>query len=260
MSDSILFTVSDGLAHVTLNRPERLNAIDADAAYRWRAIATEIAERADIRAVLFDARGRAFCAGGDVLAMAALGSAEVSAGEAVRELADVIHDGHRLLRGSATPIVAAVQGAVAGGGLGFMLVADVIVASEAASFASKYADIALTPDCGVSTLLPEAIGSRRALELLLTPRTLSAAEALDWGLVTELTAPDAVADRAAAIAAHWVQGPSTAYGQAKRLVHAGRTRSFQDSLDDEAVTIGVAFDSAEARARVSAFSARTSSR
>lgn len=256
MSDSILFTVTEGLAHVTLNRPERLNAINADAAHRWREIATEIAARDDIHAVLFDATGRAFCAGGDVLAMSELGTDAVSAGEAVHALADVIHDGHRALRESNKPIVAAVQGTVVGGGLGFMLVADVIVASERASFASKYADIGLTPDCGVSTLLPDAVGTRRALELLLTPRTLTAAEALDWGLVSEVVAPDAVAARAAAIAALWVSGASAAYGEAKRLVHAGHGRSFQESLDDEAATIGAAFDSPEARARVAAFAER----
>lgn len=257
MSDSILFTVSaDGLARVTLNRPERLNAINADAAYRWREIAGEVARRDDIRAVLFDAAGRAFCAGGDVVAMAAMGGEGASAGAAVHGLADVIHDGHRLLRESGVPIVAAVQGTVAGGGLGFMLVADVIVASTAAKFASKYADIGLTPDCGVSTLLPEAVGTRRALELLLTPRTLSAAEALEWGLVTELAEPDAVADRAGAIAAHWLGGASAAFGQAKRLTIAGRTRSFQDSLDDEAATIGAAFDTPEAAARIAAFTTR----
>ncbi|AMB60130.1 enoyl-CoA hydratase/isomerase family protein [Microterricola viridarii] len=257
MSDSILLTVSDdGLAHVTLNRPDSLNAINAAAAYRWREVAGEIARRGDIRAVLFDAAGRAFCAGGDVVAMAGLGGDGSSAGEGVRELADVIHDGHRLLRESGIPIVAAVQGAVAGGGLGFMLVADVVVASTSARFASKYADIGLTPDCGVSTLLPEAVGTRRALELLLTPRTLSAAEALDWGLVTELAEPDAVADRAMAIAAHWLGGASAAFGQAKRLVLAGQGRSFQESLDDEAVTIGAAFDTPEAGARIAAFTKR----
>lgn len=256
MSDSILFTVADGLAHVTLNRPERLNAINGDAAERWRDIAAEIAGRADIGAVLLDARGRAFCAGGDVTAMAELGTGEASAGEGVRGLAELIHEGHRLLRESSVPIVAAVQGAVAGGGLGFMLVADVIVASETARFVSKYADIGLTPDCGVSTLLPEAVGRRRAAELLLLPRTLGAAEALDWGLITEVVAAEAVAGRATEIAAHWLGGATAAFGQAKRLVHAGAGRSFQASLDDEAATIGTAFDSAESRARVAAFVGR----
>lgn len=256
MSDSILFNVSDGIARITLNRPERLNAINAEAAYRWRDIAAEVATRPDISAVIFDAAGRAFCAGGDVLAMSQLGTERTSAGEAVHALATVIHDGHRSLRESSKPIVAAVQGTVVGGGLGFMLVADVIVASERASFASKYADIGLTPDCGVSTLLPDAVGTRHALELLLTPRTLSAAEALEWGLVTEVVAADAVADRAQRIAQHWRGGASAAFGHAKRLVHAGRGRSFQESLDDEAATIGAAFDTAEAGARIAAFVAR----
>ena len=258
--DAILFDVSDGLAHVTLNRPARLNAVDPEAIELWQSIAHEIAERDDIGAVLFDARGRAFCAGGDVLAMSALAAGADAAGEVIRSLADRIHDGHRTLRESTKPIVAAVQGAVAGGGLGFMLVADLVVASDRATFASRYSDIALTPDCGVSTLLPEAIGTRRALELTLTRRALSAAEALDWGLVTEVVAPDALETRARAIAATWLDGPTAAFGQAKRLVRSGLARSFQDALDDEARTIGAAFESPAARAAVASFAAASATR
>lgn len=257
MSDSILLDVTDGLARITLHRPERLNAIDDEAARRWREIAAEVAGRDDVRAAVLDASGRAFCAGGDVLAMSQLGD---DARGWVRELADVIHDGHRMLRESAVPIVAAVQGPVAGGGLGFMLVADLVVASSRASFASKYADIGLTPDCGVSTLLPEAIGTRRALELLLTPRTLNAAEALEWGLVAEVVEPGDLDARVAEIAGGWVAGASSAFGQAKRLVHAGRGRSFAASLDDEAEIIGAAFVTPEAGARVAAFAAASSRR
>ena len=258
--DAILFDVTDGLAHLTLNRPARLNAVDPEAIARWQSLAHEIAERDDIGAVLFDAHGRAFCAGGDVLAMSklALGSGEQRAGEIVRGLADRIHDGHRALRESAKPIVAAVQGAVAGGGLGFMLVADVIVASERATFASRYADVALTPDCGVSTLLPEAVGTRRALELTLTSRTLSAAEALEWGLVAEVVAPEALDARAREIAATWLDGATAAFGQTKRLMRSGLGRSFQEALDDEARTIGAAFETPEARAAVAAFAAASS--
>ncbi|MFF2372349.1 enoyl-CoA hydratase/isomerase family protein [Agromyces sp. NPDC058110] len=255
--DAILFRVHDGLAHLTLNRPERLNAVGPEAIALWHRHAGEIAARDDIRAVLFDANGRAFCAGGDVRAMSELGGDGTSAGQVVTELADAIHAGHRMLRESAKPIVAAVQGPVAGGGLGFMLVADVIVASERASFASRYADIGLTPDCGVSTLLPEAVGTRRALELTLTSRTLSAQEALDWGLVAEVVAPEALDARAREIADVWLSGASAAFGQAKRLVRSGLSRPFQEALDDEARTIGAAFDSPEASARVAAFAARS---
>ncbi|MFD4421279.1 enoyl-CoA hydratase/isomerase family protein [Agromyces sp. NPDC058484] len=253
--DAILFDVRDGLAHITLNRPSRLNAVDPEAIGLWQSIAHEVAERDDVGAVLFDANGRAFCAGGDVLAMSALAAGEPDAGGVVERLADRIHDGHRTLRESAKPIVAAVQGAVAGGGLGFMLVADVVVASDRATFASRYSDIALTPDCGVSTLLPEAIGTRRALELTLTRRGLSAAEALDWGLVTEVVAAEALDARAREIAASWLTGATGAFGQAKRLVRSGPRRSFQDALDDEARTIGAAFETPEARAAIAAFAA-----
>ncbi|MGR0218428.1 enoyl-CoA hydratase/isomerase family protein [Agromyces sp. ZXT2-6] len=259
--DVILFDVRDGLAHVTLNRPARLNAVDPEAIARWQELAHEIAERDDIGAVLFDANGRAFCAGGDVVAMSELaaGSSD-GAGEVVRRLADRIHDGHRALRESTKPIVAAVQGPVAGGGLGFMLVADVIIVSERATFASRYSDIGLTPDCGVSTLLSEAVGVRRALELTLTSRTLTAAEALDWGLVAEVVAPDALADRARAVASAWLSGPTAAFGQTKRLMHAGLGRPFQDALDDEARTIGASIETPYARAAVARFAAASAKR
>ncbi|MGA0566983.1 enoyl-CoA hydratase/isomerase family protein [Rathayibacter sp. KR2-224] len=253
MSDTILFEVSDGLAHLTLNRPERLNAIDGDAAHRWRDLAREVAERDDIRAVLFDASGPAFCAGGDVAAMASTGGG----GQVVGGLADVIHEGHRIFDETPKPIVAAVQGAVAGGGLGFMLVADYVVAGEAAFFVSKYADIGLTPDCGVSTLLPQAVGVRRALQLLLTDRSLTAVEGLEWGLVAEVVPDDALTARARAVAEHWLTGAGGAYGQAKRLVRASVGRSYADGLDDEARTIGAAFDTEDARTRVAAFAARS---
>jgi 2-(1,2-epoxy-1,2-dihydrophenyl)acetyl-CoA isomerase len=258
--DPILFHVSDGLARITLNRPERLNAVDPAAIERWQWIAHEVADRDDIGAVLFDAVGRAFCAGGDVLAMAQLAGDQSDASATIRALADRIHDGHRALRQSTKPIVAAVQGPVAGGGLGFMLVADLVVASDRATFASRYSDIGLTPDCGVSTLLPEAIGTRRALELTLTSRTLTAGEALDWGLVTEVVAPEALDTRAREIASSWLSGATAAFGQTKRLVRSGLTRDFQDALDDEARTIGAAIETPAAQAAIAAFAASSRTR
>lgn len=258
--DAILFEVSDGLAHVTLNRPSRLNAVDPAAIGRWQSIAHEIAERDDIGAVLLDASGRAFCAGGDVLSMSQLAAGQPDAGAVITGLADRIHDGHRALRESSKPIVAAVQGPVAGGGLGFMLVADLVIASERATFASRYADVGLTPDCGVSTLLPEAIGTRRALELTLTSRTLSATEALEWGLVSEVVAPEVLGGRAREVAASWLDGATAAFGQTKRLMRAGLARSFRDALDDEARAIGVAFETPAAQAAVAAFAKASAAR
>ncbi|GAA1995841.1 enoyl-CoA hydratase/isomerase family protein [Microbacterium ulmi] len=256
MSDSILLSVEGGLARVTFNRPAYLNAMDFEMGQRWRDVAHEVTSDASVGAVLLDAAGPAFCAGGDVVAMATSGAA----GAQITGAAHIIHDGIRTFVESDKPIVAAVQGAVAGGGLGLMLTADYIVASEKSTFVSKYANIGLTPDLGVSTLLPAAIGQRRALQLLLQDITIDAETALDWGLVTEVAAPDAVASRAAEVARFWLDNATAAFGQAKRLIRTGAARAFADNLADEASTIGTRFETDESRLRVAAFAAASRKR
>lgn len=249
MSDTIILSVDAGLARVTLNRPGSLNAMDFEMAERWREVAHTVTSDPSVGAVVLDAAGRAFCAGGDVLAMAGSGVA----GADVARLADVIHEGIRTFVEAPVPIVAVVQGAVAGGGLGLMLTADYVVAGEDAKFVSRYADIGLTPDLGVSTLLPAAVGQRRAMQLLLQDRTLSASEALEWGLVAEVVADPAA--RAAAVAGFWLAGATAAYGRAAQLVRAGADRTFAANLDAEAAAIGAAFDTSDAQARIRAFAA-----
>jgi 2-(1,2-epoxy-1,2-dihydrophenyl)acetyl-CoA isomerase len=253
MSDSILVSVADGLARVTLNRPASLNAMDFEMAERWRD-AAHAATAPGVGAVILDAAGPAFCAGGDVVAMASSGAA----GADVTATAHVIHEGIRTFVEAPVPVVAAVQGAVAGGGLGLMLSADYVVAADRARFVSRYANIGLTPDLGVSTLLPAAIGQRRALQLLLQDRTLSASEALDWGLVAEVVPAEELGSRVDEIARFWLEGATAAFGQAARLVRTGADRTFAENLDDEARTIGAAFDTADAKARVAAFAAASS--
>ncbi|MEV5069869.1 enoyl-CoA hydratase/isomerase family protein [Microbacterium sp. LMI12-1-1.1] len=251
MSDSILVTRDGALARVTFNRPAFLNAMGFEMGRRWRDVAHEITSDESVGAVILDAAGPAFCAGGDVLEMATSGAS----GPDVTGAAQTIHDGIRTFVESGKPIVAAVQGAVAGGGLGLMLTADYIVASEQSRFVSKYANIGLTPDLGVSTLLPAAVGQRRALQLLLQDLTIDAETALDWGLVTEVVPAADVAARAEAVARFWLDNATGAFGQAKRLVRTGAGRSLAENLDDEAASIGARFDTQEARARVAAFAA-----
>jgi 2-(1,2-epoxy-1,2-dihydrophenyl)acetyl-CoA isomerase len=251
MTDSILLDVDGGLARVTFNRPAYLNAMDFEMAGRWRDVAHAVTSDPAVAAVILDAAGPAFCAGGDVMAMAMSGAA----GAEVTATAHVIHDGILTLAHSDKPIVAAVQGAVAGGGLGLMLTADYIVASDSAKFVSKYANIGLTPDLGVSTLLSAAIGQRRALQLLLQDRTIDAETALAWGLVAEIVPGAEVAARAEAVARFWLENSTAAFGQAKRLVRVGAERTFAENLADEAASIGARFDTDDSRARVAAFAA-----
>lgn len=253
MSDVILFSVHEGLARLTLNRPTRLNAFDDEMATAWADLTREATTRDDVGAILIDATGSAFCAGGDLVAMATA----IDTGEAVTAFADVIHTGMSALLDSAIPVVTAVHATVAGGGLGVVLAGDYAVMAEDARIGSRYANMGLTPDLSVTALLGRAIGERRALELVLRDRMLTAEEAVQWGLVAEAVPANEVAARAREVAAEWLSLPSGAYGQAKRLVRAAPLRSLQDNLADEARTIGAAYASSDAKKRIQAFAGRS---
>lgn len=263
MSDAILFSVDEGLARLTLNRPARLNAFNADLAEAWRDATTEAASRDDVGAILLDAAGPAFCAGGDVLDMATT----MGDGSQISELAGVINVGIRALTESATPVVAAAHGTTAGGGLGILLCSDYAVIGGRSKVGSLYANIGLTPDLSVSAQLAHAVGQRRALQLVLQDRLLTADEAQEWGIAAEVVRGDDAAgeaelvrERAEEIARFWLAGAAEAYGQAKRLVRSRNERTFVDQLSEEARSIGAAFDTADARARVAAFAAASAKR
>ncbi len=258
MSDAILFSVDEGMARLTLNRPARLNAFNADLAEAWRDATTEATTRGDVGAILLDASGPAFCAGGDVLEMAGT----MEDGSQIAELAGVINIGIRALTESAIPVVAAAHGTTAGGGLGILLCSDYAVIGGRSKVGSLYANIGLTPDLSVSAQLAHAVGQRRALQLVLQDRLLTAEEAQEWGIAAEIVrADDAAAEaervreRAEEIARFWLAGAAGAYGQAKRLVRSRPERTFVDQLAEEARSIGAAFDTPDAKARVAAFAA-----
>ncbi|WP_136042909.1 MULTISPECIES: enoyl-CoA hydratase/isomerase family protein [unclassified Microbacterium] len=259
MSDAILFAVEEGMARLTLNRPARLNAFNADLAHAWKDATAEATSRPDVKAILIDAAGPAFCAGGDVIDMATTMGAS---GAEITALAEVINAGIRSLTESAVPVVAAAHGTTAGGGLGILLSSDYAVVGSRSKLGSLYANIGLTPDLSVSAQLARAVGQRRALQLVLQDRLLSASEAVEWGLVAEAVTgadgsaeADAVRARGEEIARFWLAGAADAYGQAKRLVRSQPERSFVEQLTEEARSIGAALETPDAQARVAAFAA-----
>ncbi|WP_336646698.1 enoyl-CoA hydratase/isomerase family protein [Microbacterium sp. USHLN186] len=276
MTDPLLLTIDAGLARLTLNRPESLNAFDAELAHAWRDATAEVVARPDVGAILIDANGRAFCAGGDVRAMAG----GIGGGSDITALARVINAGILSLTTAAIPVVAAAHGVTAGGGLGILMCSDYAVVGAGSQIGSRYANIGLTPDLSVSAQLARAVGERRALQLLLQDRMLSAEEAVDWGLVAEAVPAasgsepgaepggrldaaaeaDAVRERAEQIARFWLAGAAGAYGRAVQLVRTQPSRSFEEQLEVEAQSIGAAFDTPDAQARVAAFAATTRSR
>ncbi len=251
MTTAVLLSIDNGIARITLNRPERLNAFNDEMAEGWAAAAQAAAQSDDARAIIIDAAGRAFCAGGDVQAMAQM---DERAGM-IRELAHRINDGILALTESAKPVVAAAHGTTAGGGLGILLSSDYAVIGESSRVGSVYGGVGLTPDLSVSAQLAAAVGERRALQLLLQERLLSAGEAVEWGLAAEKVADDKVGERANEIAAFWAQN-AHAYGEAKRLIRSRPERTFREQLAEKASTIAVASESPEGDKRIRAFASR----
>lgn len=254
MTDAVLLDVERGIARITLNRPEKLNAFDEAMIEDWAAVTTEAVSRDDVRAVMIVGNGRVFSAGGDVAAMSRFADREPE----LRRLAERLNVGLLALLESSVPVVSAVQGMAVGGGLGVLLATDYAVAGESTEVGSLYARVGLTPDMTVSALLGRAVGERRALQLTLQDRLLTAAEALDWGLVAEVTPDAEVLERAEAVARHWVANAPHAYGNAKRLLRAASEASLRDQLADEARTIGAASVVPETDARMRAFAEKSS--
>lgn len=165
----------------------------------------------------------------------------------VHQLATELEAALRRLSELPKPVVARVHGAVAGAGLAFVLNADVVVAARSTTFRMAYPGVGLTPDCGVSYLLPRAVGTQRALDLALTGRVLGAEEARDWGLVTEIADDGAAHERAAELAAAMAAGPAGALGQAKRLIRSSFAGPRAQSAADEADTIAEAVTTRQAQ-------------
>nr|MCW2728019.1 enoyl-CoA hydratase [Aeromicrobium sp.] len=243
--------IVDGIGRLVLSRPEQSNSFDVPAA-REMAAAVDAVSSDEVRAITLTADGKRFCAGGDVTSF--LASDDPAA--YLLELAQVLEGALRDLAGLATPVVAGVRGAVAGAGLAVMLSADVIVASRSTKFVMAYPGIGLTPDCGVSYLLPRAIGQQRALDLALTGRVLSADEALDWGLVTSVVDDDAVETRVDEIARTWADTAPAALGQARRLIRSSWDTSGPEQGADESTTIASLVMGDEAQRLVKAFTSR----
>ncbi|MCW5761365.1 MAG: enoyl-CoA hydratase/isomerase family protein, partial [Phenylobacterium sp.] len=154
------------------------------------------------------------------------------------------------------PVISAVHGAASGAGQGLALIADLVVAGEGARFVMAYTRSGLTPDGGTSWLLPRLVGLRRAVELTLLNRTLSAAEALNLGMVTEVTPDDAVASRARALAVELAAGPTTAYATARRLLRDAPQADYSDHLASEAASIVRSFGTEDGLEGVRAFHER----
>ncbi|GGS15671.1 enoyl-CoA hydratase [Streptomyces humidus] len=232
MVDTVLYEVSDGLATITLNRPEAMNALNVATKVALREAVRSAAADDAVRAVLLTAAGeRAFCVGQDLkehIGLLAEGSEQV-----MSTVAEHYNPIVRALTEAPKPVVAAVNGVAAGAGFGFALAADHRIVSETASFNTSFAGVALTADSGVSWTLPRVIGPGRAADLLLFPRSINAQEAYELGIANRVVPADALRAEAEKVARALAAGPTVAYAAIKEAVAYGSAHTLSETLDKE---------------------------
>ena len=248
--DAILYDVKDSVATITLNRPDAYNALNLTLGRDVFQATLEADESREVRCILITGAGKAFCAGGDVKDFA---DNPDRIGILVKELTTYLHGAVSRLARSPKPVIMAVNGVAAGGGMSLALSGDLVVAAESAKFNMAYSRIAASPDGSSSYFLPRMIGLRRALELHFTNRTLSAREAMEWGLVNRVH-PDADFPAAVrALARELAQGPTLAFGRAKLLFHQSTQESLETQMELEAQAIAASGHTEDFRNGVVAF-------
>lgn len=254
MSDAaITLDIAEGIGWLTLARPEKCNAINEEFALALHRLAEQCAADPNVRCVVLTGSGKFFSVGGDIDAFAAAGD---NAQGLVGDLARSFHNGVSRLATMEKPLVTAINGPAAGAGLSLAILGDIAIAATSAHFTSAYSLVGLTPDGGASWWLPRLVGMRRAQEMVLTNRRISADEAAAIGLVTRVVADDELQSAAREVALTLAAGPTKALGRCRALLRASAMADLEEQLDREALSIASAASSPEGREGVSAFIAK----
>lgn len=248
------YAVSDGVGTIEMVRPGG-NALDLDQADAFRVAAESLVAdvaAGRVRVAVVRARGKMFSVGGD------LGDFATSPdrGARVKAIADSIHAGLALVHGLEIPVVSVIQGTAAGGGLGVALVGDIVIAAEEAKMVLAYTAAGLTPDCGLSWILPNRLTAPRYLDLVLTNRTITGREAAEWGLVSRAVPAADLEAEVGTVVDGLRSGPSGAFAAAKRLLRDAGGRTVGESMDAEAEGIAAAIAAPEGVEGVDAFIAK----
>lgn len=248
MSSALIDLTRRGpIAVMTLNRPERLNALpDLGDGDELAAVCAALNADAEVRAVVLTGAGRAFSAGGDLRAMAARTGLFEPPGEAIAErYRRVVHGVIRAVDGLEMPVIAAVNGPAMGLGCDLAGLADIRIASTDARFGVPFVRLGLVPGDGGAWLLPRRIGQARAAWMLFTGETIEAQTALDWGLVNEVVEPEALMDRAFALAGQLADQPPLALRATKALLRQAREAGLDQLLEQSAQTQGRLHETAD---------------
>jgi len=244
----------EGVAWITINRPQAFNALNLPAMQELFEIANRISSDASVRcAVLTGAGEKAFCAGGDVAGFAA-DPDDIQ--RLLKEMTAYLHSAVSRLAWMDAPLIGAINGVAAGAGLSMAACTDLAIAAQSASFTSAYTKIGLTPDGSSTYFVSRILGRRRAMEMFLTNRVLSAQEALDWGLVNDVVPDDQLREAVNKLATKLAKGPTKAHGGVKKLMQMALNDTLESQLERETRSIVEMSQTADGLEGVSAFVAK----
>lgn len=217
---------------VTLNRPEKLNALTVDVAHEFQSAVREAVEKRS-RAIVLTGAGRAFCAGGDLREMQNIASREGRLEAFFDEPLRILNEVILLIRQTPLPFIAAVNGVASGGGCNLALACDIVIAAESAQFNQAFIKIGLSPDCGGTFVLPRLVGWKRAAELMFTGDMVTAQNALEMGMINAVTPDAELISRALAMAERLAAAPTAAIAQIKKLLEASALNDYGGQLELE---------------------------
>ena len=225
--DLVTYDVKDAVATITLNRPDAYNALTVPLCRELFEAAVEADEDPSVRCVVLTGAGKAFCGGGDVKDFVANAD---RIGILLKHVTTYFHAAISHLVRAGKPYITGVNGVAAGGGMSLALSGDLVIAAESARFTMAYKNIGATPDGSSSYFLPRIIGVRRAMELYLTDRVLSAREAQEWGLVNRVHADADFPGALRALAEELARGPTLAFGRGKRLLYGSSEEGLESQM------------------------------
>jgi 2-(1,2-epoxy-1,2-dihydrophenyl)acetyl-CoA isomerase len=228
--ESIRLQIADGVATLTLNRPERLNSFTVAMHGEVRAALDAVRGDAGVRCLVLTGAGRGFCAGQDLNDRAVAPGAAVDLGHSIETYYKPLI---LALRTLPMPVLGAVNGVAAGAGANLALACDIVIAARAASFIQSFSKLGLVPDAGGTWILPRAVGTARALGLALLGDKLSAEVAEQWGLIWKCVADDTLMPTVAALARQLAAGPTRGYARTKEAIYGAGLLTLEQALDHE---------------------------
>lgn len=247
----VLLEKLDGVARIRFNRPRSLNAISPEMAQCFLQCCRQVETSAGCRAVLVSGEGRAFMAGGD---LSRFYQDFANSAETARAIIEPMNEALSILVSLPLPVVASVQGSVAGAGMSIVLACDLAIASSDVQFSFGYTRIGASPDVGMSWSLPRSVGLRQAMGIALLGDSISIDRALDLGIVHRVVAVESLIPATDRLISELARGPTIAYGQAKRLLRTSSDNSFEKQLAEELVAFRTCAATNDFKQGVSAFS------